>query len=210
MATTAGGLPYVESSDLISGYPTVSQALAEELDDQLAAKGDVAGETWTGTHDFTGATVTGVSGGVAHIHTESFSAVSSVAVDSVFDSTYDNYAVIVRNDTSTDCLVRFRSSAADNTANNYRYAGPFVSATTNTAFSIAIRGKGAACINVQSPALAQYTMYQSIGGYPDEGTAVYDVMSGGHNSTTQFDGIKVYPSSGTFSGTISIYGYAKA
>ena len=32
MATTAGGTPYVESSDLVADYPTVSLALAEHID----------------------------------------------------------------------------------------------------------------------------------------------------------------------------------
>jgi hypothetical protein len=42
MATSAGGLPYVETSDLVSGYPAVSELLAETLDTQLAAKLDIA------------------------------------------------------------------------------------------------------------------------------------------------------------------------
>jgi hypothetical protein len=33
MATTPGGTPYVESSDLVADYPTVSLALAEHIDD---------------------------------------------------------------------------------------------------------------------------------------------------------------------------------
>jgi hypothetical protein len=32
------GIPYVESDDLVSAYPTVSQALAQEVSDQLASK----------------------------------------------------------------------------------------------------------------------------------------------------------------------------
>jgi len=37
------GIPYVESSDLVSAYPTVSQDLAQEVSDQLASKLDLAG-----------------------------------------------------------------------------------------------------------------------------------------------------------------------
>lgn len=36
MATTAKGTPYVESSDLVSGYPTVSLNLANHIDNNLA------------------------------------------------------------------------------------------------------------------------------------------------------------------------------
>jgi len=37
------GIPYVESDDLVSAYPSVSQSLAQEVSDQLAAKLDLAG-----------------------------------------------------------------------------------------------------------------------------------------------------------------------
>lgn len=37
------GIPYVESSDLVSAYPAVSQSLAQEVSDQLASKLDLAG-----------------------------------------------------------------------------------------------------------------------------------------------------------------------
>jgi len=37
------GIPYVESTDLVSGYPSVSQSLAQEVSDQLASKLDLAG-----------------------------------------------------------------------------------------------------------------------------------------------------------------------
>ena len=37
MAVTAGGTPYVESSDLVANYPAVSLALAEHIDDLPAA-----------------------------------------------------------------------------------------------------------------------------------------------------------------------------
>ncbi|HEY7822959.1 MAG TPA: hypothetical protein VIG24_09010, partial [Acidimicrobiia bacterium] len=32
------GIPYVEPGDLVSGYPSVSQSLAQEVSDQLASK----------------------------------------------------------------------------------------------------------------------------------------------------------------------------
>jgi len=50
MATTAKGTPYVESSDLVADYPTVSLALAEHIDDLPAAVLQVVGAlTATGT-----------------------------------------------------------------------------------------------------------------------------------------------------------------
>lgn len=37
------GIPYVESTDLVSAYPAASQALAQEISDQLATKLNLAG-----------------------------------------------------------------------------------------------------------------------------------------------------------------------
>lgn len=45
MATTAGGTPYVESSDLVADYPTTSLSLAEHID----TKANLISPTFTGT-----------------------------------------------------------------------------------------------------------------------------------------------------------------
>jgi hypothetical protein len=53
MALTPGGTPYVESSDLVADYPTVSLALAEHIDDlpakvlQVVRATDVTNRTTT-------------------------------------------------------------------------------------------------------------------------------------------------------------------
>jgi len=43
------GIPYVNASDLVASYPTVSQDLAQEISDQLVLKAALAGPTFTGT-----------------------------------------------------------------------------------------------------------------------------------------------------------------
>lgn len=37
------GIPYVDSTDLVSGWPATSQSVAQEVSDQLASKLDLAG-----------------------------------------------------------------------------------------------------------------------------------------------------------------------
>ena len=55
MATTAKGTPYVESSDLVADYPSVSLALAEHIDDfggkvlQIVRATDATNRTTTST-----------------------------------------------------------------------------------------------------------------------------------------------------------------
>jgi hypothetical protein len=62
MATTAGGTPYVESSDLVADYPTVSLALAEHIDDLPAAVLQVVRATDTTTRTTTSTTFVDVTG----------------------------------------------------------------------------------------------------------------------------------------------------
>ena len=66
MATTAGGTPYVESSDLVANYPAVSLALAEHIDGlpqkivQIVRATDLTSRATTSTSftDVTGVSVT--------------------------------------------------------------------------------------------------------------------------------------------------------
>jgi len=62
MATTAGGTPYVESSDLVADYPTVSLALAEHIDDLPAAVLQIVRATDTTDRSTTSATFVDVTG----------------------------------------------------------------------------------------------------------------------------------------------------
>ena len=90
------GIPYVESSDLVSAYPTVSQDLAQEVSDQLASK-------------------------LAHVHTETISAIGSVSINSVFDSTYDTYKILIDGaaSTTTASRLRWRVGGVDNSDSQY-------------------------------------------------------------------------------------------
>ena len=62
MATTAGGTPYVESSDLVANYPAVSLALAEHIDDLPQTVLQVINATKTDTFTTTSTTLVDVTG----------------------------------------------------------------------------------------------------------------------------------------------------
>ena len=62
MATTAGGTPYVESSDLVANYPAVSLALAEHIDDLPAAILQVVRATDTTSRSTTSTSAVDVTG----------------------------------------------------------------------------------------------------------------------------------------------------
>jgi hypothetical protein len=62
MAVTAGGTPYVESSDLVANYPAVSLALAEHIDDLPAAILQVVRATDTTNRSTTSTSFVDVTG----------------------------------------------------------------------------------------------------------------------------------------------------
>lgn len=230
MATTAGGLPYVEPSDLVSGWPAVSQSLAETLDTQLAAKAPLASPALTGTPTAptaaAGTNTTQIattafvqaSGGLVLITSQSFSAASAVNVNNCFTSTYDNYLVEL-NVTSTSATavfiyLRMRASGSD-AATAYYWSQVYTSWNTTVAGTgasnaaqwavnyVTTAGPVGSVINIQSPNLAQRTMLHGTGS----SDAAPTISSGYHNTASQYDGFSVYPASGTFTGTIRVYGY---
>lgn len=70
------GIPYVESSDLVSAYPAASQALAQEVSDQLALKVDYA----LPTNAQTGTTYTFVAADAEKLTTASNAAAVTLTI----------------------------------------------------------------------------------------------------------------------------------
>lgn len=228
MALTAGGLPYVESTDLVSGYPAVSLALAEELDDQLALKAALAGATYTGAHNFTGATVTGVAAGALSLVTPTsiansggssslsggkvtFTTVNSISLNGIFTSTYDNYRILVTQNGSTGAEIRIRMRAAgtDLTSGSYYYDANEAGPTSAAAFFAASYCAGASSYcdldyGVRSPFLSQRTRFDGF-GHRDDGNV--NARTAWVDNTTSYDGITIYPQSGTITGIARVYGY---
>jgi hypothetical protein len=158
--------------------------------------------------------------GLTLIDATAFTSVGSVAKNSVFTSTYENYRIILKLDSvSTAMAVKFnfRVGGSSNTTSNYNYAAY---KNSFTALSLVAYDYGAS------------TTYFYIGEAVSAFTGSYDVISpqsstkkfinglavqsaagyshqGFFNATTSFDGFEITLSSGTISGTVYTYGYAK-
>ena len=147
------GIPYVESDDLVSAYPSVSQSLAQEVSDQLAAKlpysyGTATPSTtddgflWYDENDtpptpkfWDGAAFQNVApaGGLELIATVSIgSAVSSVTVNNCFSSTYTNYRIVISEATGSGSN-QLRIKFPGLTSSNYNSRGLQVSTSAATA-----------------------------------------------------------------------------
>ncbi len=162
------------------------------------------------------------SSSVSTLGQVTFTSASSVSLNNVFSSTYDNYRVIV-NVTSTSTNFdplhfRLRVSGTDNSSNNYKFhlryfnyggSGGDSTSSAYSSFPIGSVDSGStgtglrASFDVIAPFQSVNTSYGTLHtqyNYGFYGTGITTV-------TTSYDGCSLVPASGTITGTISVYGY---
>ena len=170
-------------------------------------------------------TALGASPGLVLLDATDFSAVSSVSVDNVFSATYNNYlitCVISAASAAAEIRSRLRLSGTDATgATDYRNNRAFAYQTTDGATG----GNAAYWINsftattyndvasfqttIWNPALAQRTSKYTISNEGNNGLEnVNSAIGAMHKQATAYDGITIYPASGTITGKLRIYGLA--
>jgi len=156
------------------------------------------------------------------INETSVSAVSAINLDGIFTSTYQNYLIIanLQGSIADNLLVRLRVGGTSTTT-NYGYQlfsvdGTTTGASRATAQSSAVLGavrtatRNTIPLYVFTPQIAQWTTMQ---------TTILDTLtsttfSRGDSSvvqttTTQFDGISIFCSGATLTGTYAVYGFNK-
>lgn len=165
--------------------------------------------------------------GLVLLNTTSFSGVSSQSINDVFSTTYDKYKILIDAQCSAtpQISMRLRVSGADNSTSNYYFTGfySFSSDTTigndnlykadpDSLFAIGIGGTNQTAINVDlvSPFLSAYTAFVAQSGSISGTNEAYSLnTNGGFTGTTSFTGFTLIPSTGTMSGSVSVYGYNK-
>jgi hypothetical protein len=162
------------------------------------------------------------SGDYVKTGSATFSAQSSVSINSCFSNTYDTYIVTGYLSSSVAATIsgRMRASGTD-TSTNYLYAmnetyfstsaaGVFNSTATSFLFS------GAA--GAAHPFVGfNFTMYKPFIASPTymHGMATRDlntltlVGAQWQNSSTSFDGFSLFPNTGTITGQLNVYGLVK-
>ena len=167
---------------------------------------------------------TGINSALVCVQAETaFTTASTVSADNVFTSSYTNYRMIVRfqGTTGSDLLMQFRAGGVD-TATNYNYQSFTSNSTTNTGavassqttIPVAQNSTGVislVTLEISGPQLAAPTFTQSLNtrhatAYTGPNIAMF---LGNQSASTQFDGFKFSGTSGTFTGTYTIYGYSK-
>jgi len=156
--------------------------------------------------------------GLTLITSESFSAVSSVSVNGCFTSTYENYRVVVEHIGSAQGVIRlrYRASGSDDSTSNYGYA--LYGIQFGGSVAMIANGSGQNLVNISLGISTNHSAFiadiirpqkNTVTEYLVTGTASerHFIGSGVFSSASVFDGFSLFPESGTFTGTIRVYGY---
>jgi hypothetical protein len=161
------------------------------------------------------------------ISSTTFSSSSAHSVNDVFSATYDNYLILINVDsasTGASLNMRLRVSGSDNSNSNYYWVYYGISATSTTldpgnsngtatqwniGYSDDTNGS-METINIRNPYLSLVTSFNnSYTGIEDNN--VYPYHGGGRTTvTTSYTGFTIFPTSGTISGKVRVYGYANS
>jgi hypothetical protein len=152
----------------------------------------------------------------------SFSGVTSVSINGIFSSVYDNYIIDVRHVNTTDgrgVAMRLRSNGVDAQGNDYAFQRLDVNGTAvsgqrgiagnSTQLFLTSTNNSGSHGWIYGPALAEPTVARSVNGAGVSGAYIYDYVWS-HSLSTSYDGLTtLWPSLGAISGLIKVYGLVK-
>jgi hypothetical protein len=159
----------------------------------------------------------GADSGMTLINATSFSAVSNQTINSIFSSTYQNYVIYLQAtiSTATAVLFQMRTGSTDS-ATNYRTERFSASGATLTGDRDADTSNINCFLNAADAISGVISLFRpfeaAATGFMSEisgmnGTSAHILKaSGAHTTATSYDGLRLYPGSGTMTGTIRIYG----
>jgi hypothetical protein len=202
--TTNYGFDIPQSTDLVKDGATAIATLGQDI--------DTAMNTALGTK----------KAGMVLLNTTSFSAVASQSLlANTFSSTYKFYRIVIAGSASADTGFngRLRASGSDITASNYSHTGVF---TNNAAGPSRSNATGVGAWEIGTVGTNGFHTELTL-SYPfDTGFkktfishtfANYAsdrdnrINGGQYNATTQTDSFTFYPSSGTITGEVTVYGF---
>ena len=162
------------------------------------------------------------AGTLVLVNTTSFSAASSVSLNNIFSSTYDNYRIIlnVTGSTGMDLQFRLRASGTDNSTASSYTTQQVLMYSTNVTTSRASdsltkwqdintsRDANVSVADFFAPYLTKPTTWQIHSTYMLD-NSVIQLRHGSHSQSTAYDGFTLIASTGTITGSVQIYGYRK-
>lgn len=167
----------------------------------------------------TSVTVGSGSGTVNSLGQITLTGASSATINGVFTSTYLNYRMVCSLSQTAEAEIRLRYSASGvvTSSNYYQGAGRAAgnvfdnySITNGAQHVLSLTGNGGGTnisADIYRPNLATTTGFTSLGSGLGSGYGITIFGGGNNQNTTVFDGLHIYPATGTISGTIQVYGY---
>jgi hypothetical protein len=168
---------------------------------------------------------TGTSAAITGLGSVEFSAVTSLSLNGVFSSDFDNYMIVVRHVASSSDSqfnMRLRTTGTDESGTNYTFQYLVADATTvganrstsQTSVRLVCAGDatGGDVINVYGPNLLQPTALRNINAQPRGTGANIRILdqAGTHSLSSGYDGFTLIASSTpTFTGRVAVYGMVK-
>jgi len=169
------------------------------------------------------------TGSADSLGTVTFTGASSVSLNGVFSSTYDNYVFVVNLTsvtTDNDSFIRLRTGGTDNTASVYGGAVSYMNSASSsgsasfgatqsywtTQYMASAHTAGEFIMNIFNPYLARQTGatgHQVRHNSSSTGDVESRLGSFVHGAATSFDSLTYGRATGTATGTIQIYGYTK-
>lgn len=169
------------------------------------------------------ATPAGGGSGLTKLVATTFSGVSSYSAPSAtFSATYNQYLILAEvtsQSANSDILMRLRVGGADATANDYQNqevtgsgstaaasggtstSWNFGSSSTNTRFSLRM--------NLSDPfSTGQHLQISDVFALNASSAWIRRALGGRYDVGTAYDAFTLYPSTGTITGRIAVYGYA--
>lgn len=156
--------------------------------------------------------------GMVHLHTETFSAKSSVSMDNVFSSDYEFYTINLSFITSSNVDLRYqwRDSSGNLTQSLYdSHVAVLVAAyeqdrTGNASYGKLVRNTGAFTHTLSMElsgltANGQANQSPTLVGNSFRTNSMFSFGST-YKSAGSVTGLHIFPNGGTWSGTISVYG----
>lgn len=197
--TTNYGWTYPTSTDLVKDGATAIQTAIQGADTSLFS------------------ITSGKNVGLVHINTTTFTSGTTVQINNVFTSSFDNYLIQFSNvKCSVAANTTFRLSLSGTPATTATYLNgqiywsastPTTVTSTDTAFPIGGAGTTdnvglSSILTLTNPAIAKPTGFH----IQSEGNSTSNIINGTHQVSTAYDGMTFI--GGTFtSGTIRIFGY---
>jgi hypothetical protein len=166
-----------------------------------------------------------VPGGLTLISATAVSAASSVSVNNCFTSTYDNYRLLFSPSACTsECAMTFRLRVSSTDSSTGYLSQRVIGYGTTVSTLVNVAGtdemifgnvnannptKTSVSVDIFSPAQARATVATSLATAVDTDNFIV-IFGNSHSTATAYDGFTMLGQGGNFTGTIYLYGYAKA